>query len=146
MSTAKIDILLVDDDLADRRLVKSALLKSSQTMEFVVQTAASLAEALKLMAKTRFDLVLLDLMLPDSQGLQTVDEICLSSPHIPVVVLADLADEDMAARAIKMGAGDYLIKDGHFQSLLTRTVCDALEARTTEQPFRRAKEQTASVP
>ena len=133
MSADKIDILLVDNDPAACRLAKSALRKSSHTTKFQVQTAGSLAEALKLLLKMDFDMILLDLMLPDSQGLETIDEICLSYPHIPVVVLSHPVDEDIALRAIKMGASDYLIKDGHFQSLLTRTISSALQRQEIEQ-------------
>ena len=114
-------------------MAKSALLKSSHPTKFTLQTAGTLADALKLLDKTDFDLVLLDLVLPDNQGLETVDEIRLSYPHIPVVVLADPANEDMAVRSIKMGASGHLIKDANFQSLLTRTVCHALKISKTEQ-------------
>lgn len=136
MIAAKINILLVDDDPADRRLAKSTLSKSRQAAEFAVQTAESLAAALKLMDKTEFDLVLLDLRLPDSQGLQTVDEVCLAHPYMPVVVLSGLADEEIAVKAIKMGASDYLIKDQHFQGLLVRTIRYVLERKKTEQELR----------
>ena len=127
MNARKVHILLVDDDPGDCRLVKLALAKSPQAMEFTMETAGSLAKALKHLERYSFDLVLLDLVLPDSQGLETVDEVCQFYPHMPVVVLTGLADEDMAVKAIKMGASDYLVKDEHFQSLLVRTIRYSLE-------------------
>ena len=145
MDAAKLKILLVDDDPIDCRLTKTALAKPQEPMEFSVSTAESLAEALHHLAKTEPDLVLLDLMLPDSQGLQTVDEVCIAHPHLPVVVLSGLADEDMAVKAIKMGASDYLIKDRHFQSLLVRTIRYAVERKKTEYELRQAKEQAETA-
>lgn len=140
MNAGKVHILLVDDDPGDCRLVKLALAKSPQAMEFTIETAESLAQALKQLKDYSFDLVLLDLTLPDSQGLETVDDVCQPYPHVPVVVLTGLADEDLAVKAIKMGASDYLVKDGHFQSLLVRTIRYSLERKRVKEDLRQAKE------
>ena len=74
MSKKILNILLVDDNPADCRLAKLTLVKSLQAIEFTVETAGSLAEGLELLGNKRFDLVLLDLGLPDSKGIETVDQ------------------------------------------------------------------------
>ena len=105
-----INILLVEDDPGDCRLVRLSLAKPRQPVEFAVETAGSLAECLECLRNNSFDLVLLDMGLPDSNGLVTVDRVCEVCPHIPVVVLTGLADEEIGVEAIKRGASDYLVK------------------------------------
>ncbi len=145
MDTEKISILLVDDDPGDCRLAKLALAKSSQTMNFAIETAGSLGQALEHLKKDSFDLVLLDLALPDSRGLKTVDEVCQLYPHMPVVVLTGLADEDLAVKAIKMGASDYLVKGEYFQSLLVRTIRYSLERKRTEQKLKQQEKNLQAI-
>ncbi len=141
MDAEKINILLVDDDPGDCRLVKLALAKSRQPMEFAVETAGTLAEALRRLDSRNFDMVLLDLLLPDSQGLKTVDEVCRLYPQIPVVVLTILADENMGVEAIKVGASDYLVKTEYSHELLLRTIRYSLERKRAQEDLRQAKEQ-----
>jgi len=128
-----IDILLVEDDLSDCRLVRLALAKSRQPVEFAVETVESLAECIERLRDSSFDLVLLDLGLPDSQGLATVDKVCEICPDIPVVVLTGLADEEVGVEAIKRGASDYLVKSKFFRNLLVRTIRYALERKRMEE-------------
>jgi len=128
-----IHILLVDDDPGDRRLVMLALKKSRPPIQFAVQTAQSAAEALDHLKNNSFDLVLLDLGLPDSRGLATVDKVCQAIPHIPVVVLTVLADEETGVQAIKKGASDYLVKSKYFSDLLVRTIRYSLERKRADQ-------------
>lgn len=82
-----IKILLVDDDPGDHRVAKLALARSPHDVGFAVETAESLAEAVESLNSHSFDLVLLDLGLPDSRGLETVDRVYEASPNIPIVVL-----------------------------------------------------------
>ena len=128
-----IHILLVDDDPGDRRLVMLALTKSRQPIQFTVQTAQSVAEALEHLKNNSFDLVLLDLGLPDSRGLETVDRVCQAIPHIPVVVLTVLADEETGVEAIKKGASDYLVKSNYFSDMLVRTIRYSLERKRADE-------------
>ncbi|MCK4851035.1 MAG: response regulator [Phycisphaerae bacterium] len=141
MDVEKINILLVEDDPGDCRLVKLALAKSRQPMEFAVETAENLAEALKRLDSRNFDMVLLDLLLPDSQGLKTVDQVCRLYPQIPVVVLTVLVDENMGVEAIKVGASDYLVKTEYSHELLLRTIRYSLERKRAQEDLRQAKEQ-----
>lgn len=136
-----IHILLVDDDAGDCRLAKLTLAKAKQPVEFAVQTAGNLAECLKRLKSHSFDLVLLDLGLPDSQGLATVDRVCEVCPDIPIVVLTNLADEEAGVEAVERGAGDYLVKNKVFKDLLVRTIRYSLERKKAEEKLRRAAEE-----
>ncbi len=136
-----INILLVDDDPGDRRLVELTLKRSRQPVEFVLETAASLTECLEHLKNDSFDLLLLDLGLPDSQGLDTVDKVCKACPQTPIVVLTGLADEETGVEAIKRGANDYLVKSKFFRDLLVRTIRYALERKQAEKALRDSEER-----
>lgn len=141
MNAEKINILMVDDDPGAHRLIKLILAEAKQPMEFVIEPAGSLAEGVDALAKRSFDLVLLDLALPDSGGLKTVDRMYKACPHIPIVVLTGLADEETGIQAIKKGASDYLIKGKFFKDMLVRTIRYALERKEVEQQLRQSEER-----
>ena len=145
MNAEKIDILMVDDDPVACRLVKLILTESRQPVEFVVKSAGTLAEGLDALAGHSFDLVLLDLALPDSDGLHTVDRTYKACPHIPIVVLTGLADEEAGVQAIKKGASDYLVKGRFFRDMLVRTIRYSLERKEVEQQLRQSEEQLRAI-
>ena len=140
-----INILLVDDDPADRRLVKLTLAKSVEPVSFAVETVSSLAEGLKQLETHSFDLLLLDLGLPDSRGLETVDKAHRAHPDIPIVVLTGLADEETGLEAIKTGANDYLVKDNLLKDLLVRSIRYSLERKDIERQLQAGKAKLLSV-
>src|SRR5208337_3766539 len=77
--------------------------------DFDVERADRLSAGLEKLDRQSFDLILMDLALPDSQGLNTFGQIRAAVPRIPIVVVADAADEPVAARTLQMGAQDYLL-------------------------------------
>ncbi len=101
MHSKLINILLIDDDAADCRLTELALEGSSQTRQFAIKTAGSLSDGLEALKHQSFDLVLLDIGLPESQGLDTLENFRRQYPHVPVVVLTGLQDEQIGVEAIK---------------------------------------------
>ncbi|GAG39553.1 unnamed protein product, partial [marine sediment metagenome] len=121
------------------------LTESSQPVEFVVKSAGTLAEGLDTLAGHSFDLVLLDLGLPDSEGLHTVDRAYKACPHIPIVVLTGLADEETGVQAIKKGASDYLVKGRFFRDMLVRTIRYSLERKEVEQQLRQSEERLRAI-
>jgi len=133
MDIKKINILVVDDDCDDHRLVELFLKKSSQPVEFTVSIAETLVQAFEILSGGFFDVLLLDLQLPDSNGIQTVQKARSASPYIPIVVLTGLTDEEMGLEAIRNGADDYLIKGQSLQYTLARTVRYAIERKQTEK-------------
>jgi len=115
-----IDILMIDDDAADRRLTELALKSSPQARQFAIRMAGNLAEGLESLKNQSFDMVLLDLGLPESQGLDTLENFRREYPHVPVVVLTGLQDEEAGVEAIKQGAIDYVTKPFKQDGLRTR--------------------------
>ncbi len=120
MHSKLIDILIIDDDAADRRLTELALKNSPQTRRFAIQMAGSLAEGVEFIKHQSFDLVLLDLGLPESRGLDTLENFRREYPHVPVVVLTGLQDEEAGVEAIRKGAIDYVTKPFKQDGLRTR--------------------------
>jgi Flp pilus assembly CpaE family ATPase len=104
-----IRVLLVEDSRVDALLIKNAVSKGGDA-RIELDHAQSLAEALTDLASERYDVILSDLMLPDSLGLDTIVRIHEAAPDIPIVVLTSIDDETMAIRAVQSGAQDYLVK------------------------------------
>lgn len=139
MDSEKIHILMVDDDVGACRLVKQILNESSEPLNFAFETAGTLAEGMERLGGDDFDLALLDLGLPDSSGLQTVETLCRAYPHIPIVVLTGLADEEISVQAIKKGASDYLVKGRFFRDMLARTIRHSFERKQIERQLRKSE-------
>jgi DNA-binding NarL/FixJ family response regulator len=126
MEQAPIRILLVEDNLDDAMLLGSELEKADDA-EFDVTLAGSLAEATDRIAHAGFDIVLLDLGLPDGAGVVNVKTIHDAAPDIAIVVLTGTADETLAASALQFGAQDYLIKGRSRGDELLRTIRRAIQ-------------------
>ncbi|MHC4697718.1 MAG: GAF domain-containing protein [Planctomycetota bacterium] len=132
MKDGTLKSLLVEDNLGDARLVRE-LLSEFGTGEFEVVQVVRLAEAMKCLEETPVDVVLLDLGLPDSQGLDTFTQIRDRAPAVPVVVLSGMEDEALAVEAVRAGAQDYLVKGQLVGSALVRAVHYAVERKRSEE-------------
>jgi len=135
-----IRILLVEDNPGDARLVQLAL-SESMDVPFHVTHAERLQEAIGKLGGHAFDAILLDLSLPDSQGLSTVREISRADPAVPIVVLSGLLDESLALEALKCGAQDYLVKGQGDGFMVARAVRYAMGRKQTEEELRRARDE-----
>jgi two-component system cell cycle sensor histidine kinase/response regulator CckA len=134
MSNAQLTILLVEDNPADARLIQR-FFAQRHGAGVRVEHAETLASALTLLSQDggAFDVILLDLTLPDSESLGTLRAVEAHAPEMPVVVLSGLADEELALQAVREGAQDYLVK-GHIDAeLLTRSVRYAVERQRVEK-------------
>ena len=122
-----INILLVEDNPADQVMVEEVL-QDATTFSYHLVTCERIAEAPDCIAKAHPDIVLLDLTLPDSSGLVTLEKIKELVPNVPVVIFTGLDDKRVGLEAINMGAEDYLVK-GEIRegSTLERTIGFALE-------------------
>jgi sigma-B regulation protein RsbU (phosphoserine phosphatase) len=119
--TAPVRVLIIEDNAGDSRLL-TELLSESPSHLFQTRTAQRLSEALEMLARNSADVVLTDLSLPDSEGLNTFHRIHERAPHVPVIVLTGHDDEALALKTVEAGAQDYLVK-GHVDSyLLTRAI------------------------
>jgi len=105
-------VLLIEDD-PDCALLMSTFINEAcgGALTYVLEIAESLSAGLALLARQEYDVVLLDLMLPDSQGLDTLVQVRARAPSLPVVVLTNLAQDDAGLQAIAQGAQDFLTKD-----------------------------------
>ncbi len=127
----KINILLIEDSPDDAFLIQEMLAQAGR--EFELARADRLSTGLARLAEDGVDVVLLDLGLPDSQGLKTFVKVCAQAPDVPIVVLTGLDDEELAVEAVAQGAQDYLVKgqvEGH---LLARAIRYAIERKRMEQ-------------
>lgn len=141
MNDAPIKLLLVEDNPTDQLLVLDAL-EGSAFARFDVSTAASLAEALRKLAGAHFDVILLDLSLPDSRGIATFTQLKAAAPEgTALIVLSGLGDEQTAIDAVRAGAQDYLVKSHSDAAALVRAIRYAVErGRLQDQLGRYAAE------
>jgi signal transduction histidine kinase len=119
------NLLLVEDNHAHARLI-TEILAASDHETFVIEQVPSLTEALEWAAHKSYDLVLLDLGLPESSGVETFKRFHLEAPTQPVVVLTSLDDELTALETVRAGAEDYLPKE-QMSGSLCRTIRHAVE-------------------
>jgi diguanylate cyclase (GGDEF)-like protein len=124
-------VLLVEDDPGDRRLVAEMLRDVGAAA--VVTSCARLEEAIEPVTRGLADLVLLDLSLPDSSGIEGVRRLRAAAPDIPVVVLSGLNDNRVALEAVQAGAQDYLNKDDVDGEALTKAMRYAVERQRSER-------------
>ncbi len=135
----KTHILIVEDNPADALCLKNDL-ETSNGWNFATLHAETLAEAKKILKNGYFHAVVLDLGLPDSQGLETFLQIQKSAPSTSVVVLSGLDDETLAHEAVRNGAQDYLLKDKYDRQFLSRSIIYAIHRKQAEEETRRLNE------
>ncbi len=132
MSDATIlKILLVEDSESDARLLLESI-QSSNVTGLEVNFARSLAEAMEYLENNEADAVLLDLSLPDSSGLETVERLVHARSNLPVVVLTGVDDENTGVEALRLGAQDYLVKGQTDGRIIARAVRYAVERRQAD--------------
>jgi two-component system KDP operon response regulator KdpE len=115
MSASPPRILVVDDEPQIRRLLRTSLVPQ----KFEVVEASTAALALKQLASSEFDLVLLDLGLPDRSGIEVIEDIRAMS-QVPIIVLSVRSDEAGKVKALELGADDYVTKPFGMAELVTR--------------------------
>lgn len=126
MEGKTIQLLLIEDNPGDERLLRE-MLKEISSVRISMTSVTSLDEALRIIGYVVFDLFLLDLNLPDSDGLETFRRIHEAAPDVPVVVLSGMDDETVAVGAVQAGAQDYLMKGEVDGNLLARSIRYAIE-------------------
>lgn len=140
-----VDVLIIEDNPADVLLIKDALTVSPVGIEFDIEFASRLAEGLERLTRDKFDIILLNLSLPDSCGLKTLFALQAQEPHLPIVVLSELEDETLGIQALRRGAQDYLIKSQINGALLGRAIRYAIERKQTEQSLREQADRFRAV-
>jgi PAS domain S-box-containing protein len=130
--TQQLKILIVEDDIVDRKSLQRLLSQSTLSISDI-KSAECLDTALGFLDKDHFDIVFLDLGLPDSQGIESFSAIYAKTPNVPVIVLSGLDDEETAVMAVKKGVQDYFVKGQIDSNLLTRAVRYAIERKRTSK-------------
>jgi len=131
-------ILAIEDDPDDVELLRRYL---RDVPDLKLEFADRLSTGLKLISEKRIDLVLLDLGLPASQGLETLTRFLSQVADIPVVVMTDMSDETLGVEAVRMGAQDYLVKGAVDTMLLVRSIRYAVERKQMEVALVKARDE-----
>ena len=134
-----IAVLLIEDDLAEARLIRE-ILENFDLHQFVLTHVQRLQIGLNRLRQQQFDLVLLDLTLPDSQGLASVELLVQNFSHLPIVVLTNTNDNRLAIEAVRQGAQDYLVKRKINIEVLVRSIQYAIERQKASDLLRETNE------
>jgi DNA-binding NarL/FixJ family response regulator len=123
-------ILLIEDSTEDAELIR--LMLADHDGNEAIKRADRLSSGLRLLEVESIEVILLDLGLPDSVGLDALSQIRNQAPGVPVIVLTGLSDEALAVKAISLGAQDYLVKGKFHADSLPRAICYSIERQKLE--------------
>ncbi|HVB58905.1 MAG TPA: EAL domain-containing protein [Candidatus Acidoferrales bacterium] len=133
-------LLLIEDDATDARLIRSAL-AGARGGPFYVEWVRKLADGLERLRREKIGAIFADLFLPDSRGMETLERLLLVVPQVPIVVLCNAADEEIALRGVRRGALDYLLK-GYLDSYsFSRALHNMIERKAIEDALFIEKER-----
>ena len=131
MNPKKLKILIIEDNPADARLIKEALAEGNGGA-YNLKYADSLSDGLKMISENTFDIILLDLSLPDSASLETITSISEKNKDIPLIILTGTDNLEIAIKSLSMGAQDYLVKGQFDGNGLIRSIRYAIERKKIE--------------
>jgi len=138
MTPDRVRVLLVEDERDYARLLQTVL-KGAKGRDFAVEVASTLADALGRARHRTFDVVVLDLGLPDSKGAATVERLHTEAPQLPIVVLSGQDDDTTVYQALEGGAQEYLVKDAWSKELFLHALDYAIERQRAEESARRCE-------
>jgi len=144
MSTEKLKVLIIEDNPADARLVKEILSENDNTA-YDLKHADRLLDGLKMISENSLDIVLLDLSLTGSAGLDIISAITVKNSFIPMVILTGTDNLDTATRALDMGAQDYLFKGQFDSAMLSRSIRYAIERKRFEIELKKSESKYRSL-
>ncbi|SER73422.1 bacterio-opsin activator domain-containing protein [Natrinema salaciae] len=149
-------ILLIEDNPGDARLIQEMLRDTEELAQRVspgeatgqtpeISRETRLEDGLEAIESDGTDIVLLDLNLPDSEGLTTLETVYAEAGETPIVVLTGVRDQQVGVQAIQRGAQDFLVKDEVTSELLVRTIHHAIERARQERERRQQREQLEAL-
>lgn len=138
MKQPPLNILLVEDSASDAVLLQECLTQNDLG-EFKFTHLETLSGALEHLRREKFDVLLLDLSLPDSNGPETFMRARAAAPHLPIVVLTGVEDEAVGLEAVRGGIQDYLIKGQAYGRQTARSIRYAIERKRTEEALKQAE-------
>jgi len=139
-----ITILLVEDNPGDVELLRLMLMEMD-SVSFRVDAVPRLSNALAWLAEKEVDVVLVDLGLPDSNGLDTFIRLRDAAPDLPIIILTGNTDQNAAVMSVREGAQDYLIKGQITENLIVRAIRYALERKRAEKELKKSEEFVTSI-
>jgi DNA-binding response OmpR family regulator len=139
-----VKVLFIEDNPADARLIKE-MFKDISKPKYELINARSLQEGLKYLNSQEIDILLLDLSLPDSTGIETFEKVHSYDPKLPIVILSGLEDEELAVFAVRQGAQDYFVKDDINSRLLTRALNYAIERKNSEKELIKSHDELMNL-
>ncbi len=139
MTEKRIHILLIEDNPGDA-LIINEMLKEVYSNNFELDHFKRINEGLEHVNED-FDIMLLDLNLPDSQGIETFNTMNKHAPEVPIIILTGLLDEDLAINIVSEGAQDYLVKGQIDKQLLSRSIKYSIERKHIEIDLRKSEEK-----
>ncbi|MBN2790490.1 MAG: PAS domain S-box protein [Candidatus Delongbacteria bacterium] len=145
----KINILIVEDNEDHVFLIKQMLLKipsdSVLYFEYDIKNADSLGSAIEVLEKNKIDVILLDLGLPDSKDLESLEKILSIYPEMPIIIQTALGRPDIIMNSLNNGAEDYLIKGEYTSTLLIRSIRHSIERRKALVQTLHSREQLRTL-
>ncbi|MEE3717244.1 response regulator [Tumidithrix elongata RA019] len=142
MPLSNVRILVVEDNPADADLLEEFL---SDFQKWQITSVDRLESAIALVGQQTFNVVLLDLSLPDSHGIETVTRLHSAQTSLPIVVLTGLDDEEIGLEALREGAQDYLVKGTFDDRLLKRVISYSIERSQFQRVLQQTNEQLAAI-
>ena len=135
-------VLLLEDSHSDCLLINHMLENSSQH-SFELDQVSSIAELIQRVDEKEFDVVLLDLCVEDSRGVETFSRAHSAAPSLPIIVQSGIDEPELCAEAVRLGAQDYLIKGRFDKETLQRSIRYAIERKVGERALRNSEERYA---
>ncbi|MCU7495364.1 MAG: response regulator [Ignavibacteria bacterium] len=137
-------VLMIEDSRTFAQLILE-MIEDARGTEISLDHAFRLSTGVDLLKTGHYDVILLDLSLPDSIGIETLKKIKESAPEIPVVIMTSLDDEETAAKALQAGAQDYLVKGDFDTNLLVRSLKYAIERKYANDMLRESEQMLSAV-
>ncbi len=140
-------VLLVEDNAYEAELIEDLLsgMSDNDAQQISLTKVERLSEAILYLNQEKFDIILLDLSLPDSRGIETVTSVQQHGVSVPIVVLTGQNDQELALRLISVGVQDYLVKRKIDGELLMRSLRYAIERQNSQDALRKSEEKYRSV-
>ena len=139
-----IDVLLIEDNPGDIRLIQE-IIKEIRNGKFNLLYHDTLTKGMQILNQRKFNVILLDLSLPDSEGLHTLEEILKNAKDIPIIILTGTDDQKIAIDAVKSGAQDYLIKGSVNGILLERSIFYSIERQNITKQLKHSENEFRSA-
>jgi len=141
MESEFIRILLIEDNRDSIELLQEELLEGDGSKKFKLEFAERFSAGLERISKGGIDVILLDITLPDSRGIDTFIKMQEKAPDVPIIVLSNFDDETFAVKAVQEGAQDYLVKGRADRELLVRTIRYSIERHQMLKKLAQAQEE-----